>query len=734
MSVNYNDTIDIKFGNYNNGIYNPNLADELLLTRMNVENYTKLFGGNSPYSCYTSNYSVSNKVNNNTQSNVCAYMPSVKYMSGPVYTLTNPFKYLENLGSDNFLTLEGYYGSEFGGQHSPGYSNSTINSTISSNLTRTENAFSNNATVNVSTLQSEGLLLNQQHLTSAISGYVMVPYTYTYTITQQRNNFVLISSNTPTGESCPSPSSLDYGPVTTTQTYYTYALVDGNSNQLVAPVEGGATYLQYLYNSKYYVPNLSDLGLIIPPQILYNLRNNRLFGYSSVSLWTLPYWTLLNPPQELPEYIDWGLALNATDAFDYGIDTYNQSFGGSTYPAYENIYSSNIGPLYGQSALSKIYTSFFLADNIQYFSSQPILPNFAALFDWYKEEAYLGQLYTTLNSTNYGAYNLLGFKRLIYMFNDRFNNTIYMPLDADIANITTINLKVTPVVKESNANFTKITINGTVGYYTYFGQKFTPLQGGHIYLYYGSDINFVGYNALQYPANATLCEYGSNAITQSSNCILSNPIWTGLQANANVTTYAPSFNASGECSMPSNSLLAPVNSIYTLCNIYASNPFGLSQFCPPTGVGKQQFCLPLFSNGTGICTSQIGLINISTTNSYGNFSYTTNACGIQQNIPIIAKFYGSPPPEPIYSNVILLGQSALDPYDASQYVSYNVEMINYTWSPAEAASTIDIGMVLLSFGSIEELSIFASVALVAAILLAQMYLSSKKRIGNNRNA
>jgi hypothetical protein len=669
-------------------------------------------------------------------------MPAVKYMSKPIYSLTDPFKYLENLGSSNFLTLQGYYGSEFGGGHTPaGYSNSTINSSITSNLTHITSTFNANASTSVSNLQQLALQLNKETLSSSISGYVLVPYTYTYTITQQRNNFVLISSNTPTGESCPSPNSLDYGPVTTTQTFYTYALVDGSSNNLVSPVDGGATYLQYLYNSEYYVPNLSDLGLIIPPQILYNIRNNRFFGYSSASLWTFPRPSIdhhgqpTNPPTGLPEYLYYGLALNATDMLNYGINIYNQSFNGKSYPGYEDISSSFFGPVYNSGALKAMYGNNqpAVASNIEYYLSQPILPNFATLFDWYKEEEYLGQFYTMLNSTTYKNTQLLGFKRIFYTFNDKFNNTIYMPLDADIANITTIRLRTTPVVAEGNANSTKIIINGTVGYYSYFGEKFTPLVGGHIYLYYGSDINFVGYNALQYPANATLCEYGSNAITQSSNCILSNPIWTGLQANSNVTTYAPSFNASGECSMPSNSLLAPVDTIYTMCNIYKSNKYGLPSNCPNTPAtpsnpsGSVQFCLPLFSNGTGICTSQIGLMDIATTDSNGNFTYKTTACGIQQNIPIIARFYGSPPPEPIYANVTLLGQSALDPYAATQYIAYNVEMINYTWSPAHAATTIDIGMVLLSFGEIEALEIFAAVALAAAILLAQMRKSNKRR-------
>jgi len=758
FSVNYNGTVDLIFGNYSNGIYNPNVEDELLITRMNVENYTKLFGGNSPYNCYTSNQNVSTSATNpwSHDVNVCSYMPAVKYMSKPIYSLTDPFKYLENLGSSNFLTLQGYYGSEFGGGHTPaGYSNSTINSSITSNLTHITSTFNANASTNVSKLQQLALQLNKETLSSSISGYVLVPYTYTYTITQQRNNFVLISSNTPTGESCPSPSSLDYGPVTTTQTFYTYALVDGSSNNLVSPVDGGATYLQYLYNSEYYVPNLSDLGLIIPPQILYNIRNNRFFGYSSASLWTFPRPSLhddgyiSSAPGILPAYVYYGLVLNATDMLNYNSIIHNQSFNGQIYPGYEDISSSFFGPVYGSNALQAMYdTQPAVASNIEYYLSQPILPNFAALFDWYKEEEYLGQFYTMLNSTTYNNAQLLGFKRIFYTFNDKFNNTIYMPLDADIANITTITLRTTPVVAEGNANSTTITINGTVGYYSYFGEKFTPLVGGHIYLYYGSDINFVGYNALQYPANATLCEYGSNAITQSSNCILSNPIWTGLQANSNVTTYAPSFNASGKCSMPSNSLLAPVNTIYTMCNIYQSNKYGLPSNCPNTPAtpsnpsGSVQFCLPLFSNGTGICTSQLGLMDIATTNSIGDFTYNTIACGIQQNIPIIARFYGSPPPEPIYVNVTLLGQSALNPagfvrqtvsegqpitYYDMQYIASNVEMINYTWSPAHAATTIDIGMVLLSFGEIEALEIFAAVALVAAILLAQMHKSNKRR-------
>ncbi len=47
-----------------------------------------------------------------------------------------------------------------------------------------------------------------------------------------------------------------------------------------APIEGGDTYLRYTSggNQGYYVPNLSDVGVVLDPHIFLNITGNRLFG------------------------------------------------------------------------------------------------------------------------------------------------------------------------------------------------------------------------------------------------------------------------------------------------------------------------------------------------------------------------------------------------------------------------------------------------------------------------
>ncbi len=70
-----------------------------------------------------------------------------------------------------------------------------------------------------------------------------------------------------------------------------------------------------------------------------------------------------------------------------------------------------------------------------------------------------------------------GYRRLIFVLRDRFNNTLYVPIDADIANQTVIQLNVTPAVNPLNPNSTTININGYAGYYAYNsqGNQFYPL-------------------------------------------------------------------------------------------------------------------------------------------------------------------------------------------------------------------------------------------------------------------
>ncbi len=416
--------------------------------------------------------------------------------------------------------------------------------------------------------------------------------------------------------------------------------------------------------------------------------------------------------------------------------------------------------------------------------------NFVDLFGIYQNLTYLNTMFLFLNSSTYSAngasllgnggsslgnilgllngQSLLGYNRLIYVLNDRFNNSIYAPFDADIANTTQISLSVVPNVSASNPNQTTLQITGTAGYYTRYGTNFVPLPNAQIYLYYGADINYVNYNPTVSPANAMLCAFGfgaysinafglgidTNKLPTPQECQLANPAFTAQQANAlQVTYHAQSgLSSSGATSCPAapNSLLeAPTYN----CNIYGIQD--LPQTCTSARAG-QEYCVPVYSNGTGICTSQVGLINpgsipISlgnlaspiagagpyvTTNSAGAFSANIVACGIG-NAKIIATFYGLPQNEPVQVTQPLLGYSAQPNPPATigtsnTYATFNV--IDFTWAPNTTSKTTQIGLFELSYGDIDALA--AVVAAVAAILIVAYVKLSKqsRRKGQGKKA
>ena len=166
---------------------------------------------------------------------------------------------------------------------------------------------------------------------------------------------------------------------------------------------------------------------------------------------------------------------------------------------YEIIKTVPITQEYGKNAYQDIsgkianYASANTGFNLQ--TSNTIV-NFVNLFSFYKELPLLENFSSFLNSTTYstsGGYsaNLLGYNRILYVYKDRFNNTIVMPLDADFANLTVINMSVTPNVDPNNANQTSISVTGTVGYYPFFGLvPFKPLRQGNIYIYYDANLNY----------------------------------------------------------------------------------------------------------------------------------------------------------------------------------------------------------------------------------------------------
>lgn len=578
-------------------------------------------------------------------------------------------------------------------------------------------------------------------LTSTMGGYVIVPYTYTYKVTEiwtnpQEDTQDEYTIHTPgccagttckppekeAGAVCPWSSTAvppggagGTGSYTTSNIVYSYAIVDANSDTLQAMVEGGGTYLQNLPTSSLYIPNLSDAGAIIPPQLLYNIENNRLFGAIHVND------TLCSQGAGGSGSLDCSqnaqAVLNATQQLQYYVSTYTEGQAGA---GWKMLGSTPYGPQYWTGLVQGGTPAVTAKGSGFGFSYNGIAQlGFVPLFEFYQGVAYVSPMYLYLNATSYQAggttMSTFGYHRIIYTFEDRFGNRIYAPMDVDIAYPVMLRLNVTPEVDINNPNSTAITINGIAGYYSNFGTTFTPAPAGqNIYLYYNKNLNFVNYNPLFDPVNAIYCAYDTPGKAGQLDCTQSNPIYTGRTQNAATTTFETSYNAMGVCNPPPNSLL--VNNREP-CNVYGTDA---PITCSPTGQSAQQWCLPIFTNGTGFCTSQLGLMANVLTDSSGSFSYSTVACGNRQDT-IIALYYGYPPPEPISVKQVPLDKASDAINNGGTLALMPSNEFNYYYAPNVTQTTFQIGLFELSYGNLGVFALCATIGTALLLLLIRMY-------------
>jgi hypothetical protein len=354
----------------------------------------------------------------------------------------------------------------------------------------------------------------------------------------------------------------------------------------------------------------------------------------------------------------------------------------------------------------------------------------------------------------------------VYTFVDGFNNVITMPLDIDLSNIATLTASAATAPDPTNANQVTVTVSGNLQYQSTTGMQ--PLSNSNVFIYYDTNINY--YNVIYNPATdptdyfkySLLCAFA----TGTSTCQLANPLSTVTQPGvsafaaceagcassddvtgclegcASVTgtstldsgpsesqtvDYSPDFNAIGQCEPPSTSLLA-ISACYMHeydceCNIYGD--FNLPSVQASSANPKvNQYCLPIYMNGNGLFTSQLGLVTVAQTDANGNFIAQFTACGSGTE-SITAEYYGSPPPEPIPVDQPTLESSA----NPAPYTYYNPEESaytldpttsavtnnnDYTYSPSVFSLTISIGGNPLSFGSISvaAMLLFSSALLV----------------------
>ncbi len=552
-------------------------------------------------------------------------------------------------------------------------------------------------------------------LTSLISGQAIVAYEYHYTTFQWWGPFITITPQW----NCPFWGFLPFvGPVYDHYTTYAYSLTPFTmSTALPTTIQGGPTYLLPVNsqtNSSYYLPTLADTGLYLSQHILFNLTSDRSFGRIYVA----------NSGLQSNNFE----ILNATQQNRYIIQTAH--VGNSM--SYEAISTNAIGPNYGSQysgagiQATDVPSSFLYNETLL---TPPFVTNYVTPTE-YTTALYSDRLYLYLPE-------LLGYQRLVYAFTDDFNNTIYAPLDVDIVRTTSLLLNATPVVNVTNTNKTTLFITGRAGELSYNGffpnlngtATFIPLPNASVYLYYNHNINYVGLNTEQ----DQLCAFGNpsypyNTTPFPSNCTLANPNYIGKTQDAGNINYNPQYNSSGFCAPPPNSLIKSTID----CNIYGEDNFSnrITASCPTGANNNPSYCIPLYLNGSGICTTQLGLIGIVKTDSAGAFNLTMNACGTGQH-NIIGQYYGDSM-QFATADQNALNQSADSLSKKLEELNQNAgdpqfQVLNYHWSPNVSYSpSFQSGSFALSFGVVSISLLILTIVTIAAILLIHHHRNSQK--------
>jgi len=762
FSVSFNNTVGILFPspqNINSGSTSTaNKYAEMIFTRFDLQNYTQFLSPQGPpilaqSVCYmdANGNSALSLPSGATNPDLCIKDTNINSFESPMLLLSSPFNYTENIGSLKTLTYSEYLYSTFSGAGS-------ITNSPTTNYGSTENAY--NALLGNSIFINKGETIpastgavspsqvassEQTKLQSLLSGYSVVPYEETFQTQQQiQQQTMKVLPTAPvywcfTKPQTAPPFDISRTWDTLTTLFSTGVSKTYTSPTLSAPVEGGPSYAQFLLNGTFYQQMLN--ATIAPRQILFNLFTNRIFGtvYTNDSL---GYQTNKQ------------ITVNAIRTIAYTIEINRQGVGnpGSIlgYPYYESIHpitgsasvaGTSLLPCVGAVCMTQASLSSALSSGLSIsgngdkntftYAASNTFPNAVTLFNFYQDMVYANDTFLNFTGNGIGTPGTLtdpyGYHRIVMVFNDRFNNNIYLPLDADIANSTQLGVSVASSVSGSNSNQTALTITGNLNYTPPFSTQQIPMNGGTVYLYYDTNLGFQNYGPYSDPANVQLCAFGFGA-NVPQNCQLAIPGWlyggTTLNPNAELPTYHASTSASGSCLAPPNSLLQPVQ--YN-CNIYGSDgKTKISNTCPVNSGGNNQWCDPIFSNGTGLCTSQLGLIGSATTNANGAFSKTINACGYGY-ANIKAVFYGAPSagsgspgistvtPEPIKVTQSPIAYAYNPSYSGPQDTFYTTD---YSWAPAQSTTSFPIGALLLSYGNIGYIYILTGGIIVGLLLFA----------------
>lgn len=700
------------------------LYTELLTIQPKIQNYTKLsFLDNASFICYLNVTLPANSPcisNSNTQ--------ILQYIYPPILGVPDSFGYVENLGSpEQYLNIENQLSALF-----PTGVNSASYQTQEQNELKNGISGQPNYQQLITQPTQGGSTTAKSFPTSFfktdLNGYVVTPYNVTILLNQTWTFFPGVPIN-PEVPVCP-PVVLPK--INSKNTYYKYAITPlSDQGALNVTLEGGDPYLKYLETQLNYVQNLSDAGAITSPYINYVMFTNRLMGEVYINQTISP----ATAQQQATARTGFPLVVNASTLFNYQAQQYQQISSFGTAVAYNTQLATPVFSIGqqcgGGSGLataiggSCYYENNFFQDWDSFSYNNVNITKLFALFEDYKQVSHLSNIVLNLTKAN----TALGYNRFIYTYIDRFNNTVYMPLDVDVANIVFLSMNSNTFINPSNENETTVNVSGTAFYVTPTGTHPIP-SGSDIYLYWDDNINY--YNSTSSPMTNQMAYYKYAVLCalspMSKSCQVANPLNTKYQQQPVGMQEAqnPSFNENGggTCPMQPNSLIQPIT--YN-CNIFGYNGLPAIQN-DPNNPSAYQYCIPVFFNGTGLFSSQLGLIKIVQTDGNGAFKYSFKACGVGQN-RVIGQYYGSPAPEPLDVSQTWLGGSGGDGEFAENLHPediINSPEFNYTYSPNMTATTFEIGSYVLSFGEIGIIGLLATMAVIAAIIITRLNHKDKK--------
>jgi len=283
-----------------------------------------------------------------------------------------------------------------------------------------------------------------------------------------------------------------------------------------------------------------------------------------------------------------------------------------------------------------------------------------------------------------GSDNLLGRRLVNVTFVDLFNSTFNLPMKLDFAYSTKINATLNTSIDKNNMNLTYVTIRGNLSEVV-FNPTTNSLEynllPGKIYVYVDRNINYCNKDcskslAVEDPVGAIKCSI-------NGNCLLANPL--NFTQGGSMEPVADTINYN-----PSD----PLEKKNTICNIY-DNTY-------PSTCSKGYWCLPTYPNGTGYCTSQVGLVTVINTN--GNFRYDFKIYGFGLGKQIILKYYGSPNFEKTDTGYIE----------------------NYAYLPTTTILSLNYGVLPLKLGDF--ISIFVIFVICFSIALIFIFRKKKPKI------